>query len=78
MKVRALETGFFGGARRRQWAVFDVEDGTPLPKWLEAADTPPEKSKAKPQAKAKKQPDTLKAIADATSPTDPDQKPWVK
>jgi hypothetical protein len=49
MRVRALQMGFFGGARRRVGDVFDVPDGTKA-KWfaLEGEVKPP----AKPQKQA--------------------------
>jgi hypothetical protein len=52
MKVKAITDGFYGGARRRAGAVFEVPAGT-TGHWLEvvADDTPVER----PRQKAKKQ-----------------------
>ena len=33
--VRAKEMGFYGGARRREGAVFEIEDESKLGKWMD-------------------------------------------
>lgn len=60
MKVRAISTGFYGGARRREGEVFDAKDGATA-KWFE----PLEPVEAKPAKAAKAKADKVEAKAEA-------------
>ena len=60
MKVRAISTGFYGGARRREGEVFDAKDGDSA-KWFE----PLEPGEAKPAKVAKTKADKVEAKAEA-------------
>lgn len=60
--VRALEDGFYGGARRRKGAVFAIPDTAKLGKWMEEIKPAKEPAKATAQvkeAKGKKESDDL-------------------
>lgn len=70
MKVQAITDGFYGGARQRAGAVFDVKDGMTA-KWF----TPIEVSEPAPAAKAGKAPKQKKQEAVALSQLPADQQP---
>lgn len=57
MKVRAISTGFYGGARRREGEVFDAKDGATA-KWFE----PLEPVEAKPAKAAKAKADKVDKV----------------
>ena len=60
MKVRATATGFYGGERKREGAVFEVKDGAKS-KWFVPVDaSKPAPAKA---PKAKAEPATLSELA---------------
>lgn len=61
MKVKALQPGFFGGARIREGQEFEVPAGT-KGTWFLSVD---EEVKAPAKAKAKDEPKTLSQIAKA-------------
>lgn len=61
MKVKALQAGFFGGARIREGQEFEVPAGT-KGSWFLSVD---EEVKAPAKAKAKAEPKTLSEIAKA-------------
>ena len=60
MKVRAISTGFYGGARRREGEVFDAKDGATA-KWFE----PLEPVDPKPAKGSKAKADKVEAKAEA-------------
>lgn len=64
MKVQAITDGFYGGARQRAGAVFEVKDGV-TSKWF----TPVEAAKAAP-AKAGKASKKQEAVALSQLPAD--------
>ncbi len=67
MKVKALQSGFFGGSRIREGQEFEVPAGTKA-SWFVAV----EEFKAPAKAKAKAEPKTLSEMtnAPAVAPTD--------
>lgn len=64
MQVRALSTGFYGGARRREGEVFDAKDGDSA-KWFEPVDQKPVDQKPAKGSKAKADKVEAKAEAEA-------------
>lgn len=53
MRVRAKQTGFWGGARRRQGVVFTLPEGEAPASWMEALVD--ERPARKPRVKAEEQ-----------------------
>jgi len=62
MKVKALQTGFFGGSRIREGQEFDVPDGTKGTWFVTVGEHAAQAAKA-PKAKPKAQPQTLSELA---------------
>ena len=58
-RVKALQTGFHGGFRRKAGTVFELADGEKLASWMEAVEGPAPAVKPK---KAKAGPETLSEL----------------